>query len=152
MGTSKELPKYKCHKEVWALKIKRMEAIRSDSQDIVGTTMFFEEEGYSSIEISGEYFYKHKPKIGGYYVVYEDGYTSYSPAEAFEGGYSKVEPEVVREGRKYRLQKLYLNNLNFKIGDEVYYSIDCIYFCSRIGDGIHIEEVENYPDYWKRIK
>jgi hypothetical protein len=26
--------------------------------------------------------------VGGYYVVYEDGYTSWSPAEAFEGGYT----------------------------------------------------------------
>ena len=148
MGTSKEMPKYKCHKEVWSLKIKNLE------YDIKrgGVLIIPEEDGFGSILKDHPWKIKHNPEVGGYYVVYEDGYTSYSPAEAFEGGYSKVEPEVVREGRKYRLQKLYLNNLNFKIGDEVYYSIDCIYFCSRIGDGIHIEEVENYPDYWKRIK
>lgn len=30
---------------------------------------------------------KHKPQVGGYLVIYEDGYLSYSPAEAFEKGY-----------------------------------------------------------------
>ena len=29
-------------------------------------------------------------KVGGYYVVYEDGYKSFSPAEAFESGYKRV--------------------------------------------------------------
>ena len=30
---------------------------------------------------------KHKPHAGGYYVVYDDGYKSFSPAKAFEEGY-----------------------------------------------------------------
>ena len=29
---------------------------------------------------------KHSPEIGGYYVLYPDGYVSYSPAEPFEAG------------------------------------------------------------------
>lgn len=29
-------------------------------------------------------------RTGGYLVFYEDGYTSWSPAEAFEAGYDKV--------------------------------------------------------------
>lgn len=29
--------------------------------------------------------------IGGYYVRYEDGFESWSPAKAFEEGYTKVE-------------------------------------------------------------
>jgi hypothetical protein len=28
--------------------------------------------------------------VGGYFVVYDDGYTSYSPAAAFESGYSRI--------------------------------------------------------------
>lgn len=28
--------------------------------------------------------------VGGYWVEYEDGYVSWSPARAFEGGYTKV--------------------------------------------------------------
>jgi hypothetical protein len=34
--------------------------------------------------------FKHKPEVGGYYVVYKDGYRSFSPAEAFETGYEKI--------------------------------------------------------------
>ena len=34
------------------------------------------------------YMHKHKPEVGGYYVVYEDGYKSFSPAGAFESGYT----------------------------------------------------------------
>ena len=29
--------------------------------------------------------------VGGYLVVYEDGFRSWSPAEAFEGGYTRIE-------------------------------------------------------------
>lgn len=30
------------------------------------------------------------PQLGDYYVVYEDGYASWSPAKAFEEGYSQI--------------------------------------------------------------
>ena len=33
---------------------------------------------------------KHNPEAGGYYVVYEDGYKSFSPAKAFEEGYTRI--------------------------------------------------------------
>lgn len=33
---------------------------------------------------------KHKPVAGGYFVVYEDGYESFSPAKAFEEGYTRI--------------------------------------------------------------
>lgn len=32
--------------------------------------------------------------VGGYYVRYEDGYTSWSPAAAFEGGYKEIKPDA----------------------------------------------------------
>jgi hypothetical protein len=32
--------------------------------------------------------HKHKPQVGGYFVQYRDGYKSFSPAAAFEEGYS----------------------------------------------------------------
>ncbi len=43
------------------------------------------------IDVSGAWMAKHEPQVGGYYVVYEDGYTSFSPADAFEKGYTKIE-------------------------------------------------------------
>lgn len=33
---------------------------------------------------------KHKPEVGGYYVVYKDGYKSFSPAAAFDEGYTLI--------------------------------------------------------------
>lgn len=41
-------------------------------------------------EVPGDFFRRHRPAAGGYLVVYEDGYQSFSPAEAFEGGYRLV--------------------------------------------------------------
>jgi hypothetical protein len=33
---------------------------------------------------------KHAPQVGGYYVRYPDGYESWSPAKAFEEGYTEA--------------------------------------------------------------
>ena len=39
-------------------------------------------------QVTPAWMAKNSPQVGGYYVVYEDGYTSFSPADAFESGYS----------------------------------------------------------------
>lgn len=75
------LPMYTCHKQIGALKIKT----------IIGNTIVPEDEGYAPLEVSHEYLMKFEPIAGGYYVVYEDGYKSFSPAHAFEKGYTKNE-------------------------------------------------------------
>lgn len=49
-----------------------------------------EEDGYASFKVPHEYVHKHDPKVGGYYVVYEDGYKSWSPAQAFAEGYTRL--------------------------------------------------------------
>jgi hypothetical protein len=77
------LPRYRCHKEVWALKIKSIE------RDAV-TKLAFEDPGYAALLVSYDWDQKHKPEAGGYYVVYADGYASYSPAKAFEDGYTRI--------------------------------------------------------------
>ncbi len=78
-----EMPVYKCHKEVWALKIDSIGIDETDQYTITPA-----EKGYAPFKVSGEFMKKHNPKVGGYYVVYKDGYKSFSPAEAFEEGYS----------------------------------------------------------------
>lgn len=86
------MPRYKCHKEVWALKIKAIkrdgegEDRESDGSAIITT----EEEGYAPFKVSADYMHKHKPQVGGYYVQYDDGYESFSPAKAFEEGYTRA--------------------------------------------------------------
>jgi hypothetical protein len=84
-GVSAEMPKYKCYKEVWALKISGVKHHRDGS-----ATIFPEDTRHAPFEAGAEYIQKHKPEVGGYYVVYKDGYKSYSPAKAFEEGYSLI--------------------------------------------------------------
>ncbi len=83
MPTDREMPKYISHKEVWALKIKSI-VNGSDGSGLI----FPEDDGYEFVEVSKEYLERHKPEPGGYYVVYADGYKSFSPAKAFEDGYT----------------------------------------------------------------
>lgn len=83
-----EMPKYKCHKEVWALKISEIHPGRRDGKG-PGGTLVFAEEGYAPLSV-GEDYLQRDPQEGGYYVVYADGYKSYSPAKAFEDGYTLV--------------------------------------------------------------
>ena len=81
MEAQREMPQYQCHKKVWALKIRTVSTDHS--------ILFFEDQDYSSLRVGIEYMAKHKPVAGGYYVLYEDGYKSFSPAKAFEEGYTK---------------------------------------------------------------
>ena len=95
MYPSKELPRYECHKKVWALKIKDIikdsDIAQKQNRETDGSALLaFEETDYMPIKVDYLYIRKHNPEIGGYYVVYEDGYISFSPAKAFESGYTKV--------------------------------------------------------------
>jgi hypothetical protein len=87
-GTSAEMPRYKCHKEVWALKIKQID-VKADTAPL-GAIITPEEDGYTPFFVDVVYMKKHMPVVGGYYVVYQDGYKSFSPAKAFEGGYTRI--------------------------------------------------------------
>ena len=84
------MPKYKSHKEVWALKIKDISLGHTRDDGTEYGVITPEEEGYAPFEVSKEYLEKHDPEVGGYFVQYKDGYRSFSPAEAFEGGYTRI--------------------------------------------------------------
>ena len=86
MSASSQMPRYRCHKEVWALKINGVAPCNDDGS----STLYIEESGYAPIYVSAEYMNKHRPEVGGYYVVYDDGYKSWSPARAFEDGYTRI--------------------------------------------------------------
>ena len=86
------LKEYICHKVVQAAKIEDITTERRPD----GATWV-----NGSIQVKPDYLSKHKPEIGGYYVLYQDGYESYSPALAFESGYSladSAEEEAHRPG------------------------------------------------------
>src|ERR1700748_3513656 len=89
-----ELPKYQCHKQVWALKIKDINKFEFLKDPKTGNkpdnhyTIIPENTRYAPFEVDEKYWNKHQPQIGGYYVQHKDGYQSYSPAKEFEDGYT----------------------------------------------------------------
>jgi hypothetical protein len=87
MNTS-ELPKYRCHKEVWALKIAAIEINEDGSAKIAPCEQhiyacFTTRPGWATT-------WKGSEEDLGYYVIYPDGYTSWSPTKSFEEGYTLV--------------------------------------------------------------
>lgn len=94
------MPEYKCHKVVKALKIEAIaqvevtidviDAILEEfkSEEIVAAVLY---SGDKRIPVNVIYMNKHKPEVGGYFVVYDDGYKSWSPAKAFEDGYTLIQ-------------------------------------------------------------
>ena len=83
------LPLYRSHKEVHAGKILFM--ARDDDNELL---MLHLDSMANILPVPLAFLDRHKPEIGGYYVRYADGYESYSPAQAFEEGYT-----LVREGQ-----------------------------------------------------
>lgn len=84
--TEELLTRYKCHKEVQAMRI--WSIVLSDCATYISLGGL---DGSIRMDVSPSWNEKHQPSIGGYYVLYEDGYESYSPAKAFEDGYSTME-------------------------------------------------------------
>jgi len=82
-----KLPQYKCHKVVSAGKITRL-------YEANGMLRVECEALEMPVVIPLDFLQRHAPEVGGYLVMYRDGYLSYSPAEAFEAGYSVFNPEA----------------------------------------------------------
>lgn len=81
---NKSMPEYQCHKKVKAAKISRIERAGTNYYEIIFSGKI------DSIDVDKSFIEKHNPEVGGYFVIYEDGYQSYSPAKSFESGYSKI--------------------------------------------------------------
>lgn len=90
-AAGQSMPQYQCHKKVHAAKIK---AILNSPPDVVvdGGSWDLEMVDGGFVRVTHEWRKKHDPQDGGYYVVYDDGYASFSPAAAFESGYTRIEP------------------------------------------------------------
>ena len=76
------VPRYRSHKEVEALKIDRIRP-----EPVSGAILYC---GGFAVYVSSEYLEKHDPQVGGYWVRYEDGYESWSPGPVFEAGYTRI--------------------------------------------------------------
>src|SRR5262245_30828898 len=84
-----EMPRYQCHKQVWALKIAAIEFEADGSAEIAPA-----ESGYGTVLTRPGFRSRFHGDIYssdlGYYVVYKDGYQSWSPTDAFEEGYTRI--------------------------------------------------------------
>jgi len=83
------LPRWRCHKEVYAAKILRVDEDENSHSGRLALTFDGGSEA-AYVEVAESWLYKHNPQPGGYYVRYADGYESYSPSGAFEDGYTRL--------------------------------------------------------------
>lgn len=99
-----QFPRWKCHKEVGAVKIAEIRDYHQEGLSGSPGAILVSEKYPSviSIAVDSAYLAKHKPEVGGYFVFYEDGYQSFSPAKAFEGGYTRVEMNALELGAAVR--------------------------------------------------
>lgn len=82
------LPLYKCHKRVRAGKITE---IVDDPVVPGGKILNLYKDGCTRNVDSAWLTRNPSVEIGGYFVEYQDGYTAFSPAKAFDEGYTKSE-------------------------------------------------------------
>lgn len=79
-----QMPSYISHKRVWALKIKKV-GVDEDGQGVV---LHFERPGFAPRAFTASQLErKPEPQAGMYFVQYDGGYFSFSPADVFEDGY-----------------------------------------------------------------
>lgn len=84
------LPTYQCHKSVQAFKIDSVLPISPGVVRLCGVPAAGDPLKIPTADVSSFWFMRHRPRTGGWFVIYGDGYESFSPAEAFEKGYSVV--------------------------------------------------------------
>lgn len=80
-GAAMEMPRYRSHKQVWALEI----------ATVNGHRLTFKDGRYASIMCDAAMFSRYTPVPGDFYVQYDDGYKSFSPAKAFRDGYTLID-------------------------------------------------------------
>lgn len=85
------LPRWKCHKEVSAARIARIITHVDGSADLI-VVLDETATGVSktSIAVTPSWMERFKPEVNGFYVLYNDGYASFSPAKAFLEGYTRI--------------------------------------------------------------
>jgi len=84
-----QLPRYQCHKVVQAVKIGSLEV-----NPYAGSVMIVPADPkllpfHTRADFDERYFGTAEDR--GYFVLYEDGYESWSPSEVFENGYARIE-------------------------------------------------------------
>lgn len=78
------LPEFLCHKRVRAAKVVAIAPVPGEGLYRLAL------EGGLHVDVTKHWMGNKVPVVGGYYVQYEDGYASFSPATAFETGYELI--------------------------------------------------------------
>lgn len=91
---AKEMPKFRCHKTVWALKLAKV-TVLSDA-----IILYPDDVTFGPIEKQLEWRAR-VPETDdpGYYVVYDNGYSSWSPTHVFEAGYDRIPERIAPKHR-----------------------------------------------------
>lgn len=109
------MPLYKCHKEVRARKIASIEPMTKDGEP-TGAMLSFENP-YAVKFVDSAFIARMKFDAEcGYYVVYEDGYESWSPTAAFEAGYTRIDFSDQTQAQAPQFERA-----RFVAGDRVYW-------------------------------
>ena len=83
--TSAQLPEYQCHKKVRALAIAAIQINKDKSANIAPAAY-----GFAPFTTRPNFPWKGSERDLGFYVVYDDGYESWSPTKAFMDGYTRI--------------------------------------------------------------
>lgn len=88
---TQKLPRYRCHKVVGAFKIA---SVKNDPDNVERIILVpTQVVGYPEIQeesVDEEWMHRTRCAVGWYFVRYKDGYTSASPADEFEDGYTLI--------------------------------------------------------------
>lgn len=88
---STDYPHWKSHKIVQAFQIAQINHAPDG-----GAALSPADTKLASVQVNADWVKKHNPQVGGFYVIYGDGYASYSPEQAFIDGYSLLPDYQVR--------------------------------------------------------
>lgn len=81
-----DIPSWKSHKIVRADRVKHIEAFGTGDASPGKYLVYL--DGGARVEVKPDVFARGKPQIRDFLVIYDDGYVSWSPAKAFEDGYT----------------------------------------------------------------
>lgn len=95
-ATAENMPEYECHKHVWALKITDVTVDEEHGRAL----LHFDKPEFEPLGVSETWLARNVSArdkgifglVGGYYVVYRDGFASWSPGDVFEDGYQLWSP------------------------------------------------------------
>lgn len=156
-AADKDLPAYISHKTVYALRIRTIEQVWLEGEQRSATMLVPEDPAFRPFELTREYLSKHNPQAGGYWIRYQDGYESWSPAEPFEAGCLPRQLWGVRRSQepKYGIDnhgKLMNRHTGYAIPDQepifIFRAKDKLlpavleFYLSQLPEGEHKDEVE----------